>query len=313
MSICMPAFNAGKYIIEAVNSIISQTYTNWELIIVNDGSTDNTATELNKITDSRVKVYHQNNKGQCAAANRAFELSAGELIKFMDADDMISPNHLSEQVKVLHHSKNVIVRAQWGRFYKDDVTTFNLVTESPISGTKPFEWLVAAMTDKEIMLQCALWLIPREVLTKSGGWNEELSLINDFEFFIRVLLHADEIRSANDAIVYYRSSIAGSLSATNTLEGAWSAYQSVNQGVQYLLNKEDSERTKKVAADCFQRLVYTFYPLHKQVVLKAEQKVKELGGSDVSFPSGGYTKILSRFMGWKNTKKLKSAIKKNNG
>src|ERR1700761_7192282 len=92
VSICMPAYNAGNYIMAAINSVIDQSYQNWELIIVNDGSTDNTGTELENINDSRIKIYNQTNKGQCAAANAAFGFSTGELIKFMDADDLISPD-----------------------------------------------------------------------------------------------------------------------------------------------------------------------------------------------------------------------------
>lgn len=309
VSVCMPAYNAGEYIVDTVKSITDQSYTNWELIIVNDGSTDDTAAIINQLTDSRIKVFHQENKGQCAAANQAFQLSNGKLIKFMDADDLLSPNYIHNQVSMINGDNDVIAFAAWGRFYNNSLATFHLDDSFLTSSMKPAEWLIASMTDKQVMLQCALWLIPRKILEVSGLWNETLSLINDFEFFIRVLLCARELRFTNDAILYYRSGLAQSLSATTSAKGAESAYHSVNLGTQHLLKQETSNRVKKIAADCFQRLVYTFYPQHKAIVHKAALKVKELGGSSIAFPAGGYTKILESILGWKTTQYLKFIFK----
>ncbi|SDQ00406.1 Glycosyltransferase involved in cell wall bisynthesis [Mucilaginibacter sp. OK268] len=310
VSVCMPAYNAGEYIADTVKSISGQSYTNWELIIVNDGSTDDTAAILNQLTDTRIKVFHQENKGQCAAANWAFQLSNGELIKFMDADDLLSPNYIQNQVSAINGDDGVIAFAAWGRFYNNSLASFQLDDDFLKTSMKPAEWLIASMIGKQVMLQCALWLIPRKLLEASGLWNETLSLINDFEFFIRVLLCAHELRFTNDAILYYRSGLAQSLSATTSARGAESAYNSVDLGTQHLLNYEASDRVKKIAADCFQRLVYTFYPQHPVIVQKAELKVKELGGSSIAFPAGGYTKILASVLGWKATQYLKFIFKK---
>ncbi|MGF7038448.1 glycosyltransferase family 2 protein [Mucilaginibacter lappiensis] len=309
VSICMPAYNAGKYITEALNSIINQSYQNWEVIVINDGSTDNTALELEKISDIRVKKHHQENKGQCAAANKAFRLSQGDLIKFMDADDIISPDFIKEQVSKINGEKKIIAHASWGRFYKDDLATFTIAEDVILRDMKPADWLIASMTDKQVMLQCALWLIPREILDRSGLWNEKLSLINDFEFIIRVLLCADELKLAERATLYYRSGLASSLSATASKTGAESAYNAIDLGTQYLLRYENSNLVKKIAADCFQRLVYTFYPTHRSIINKAKSKVKELGGSGIPFPAGGYTKLLVRIIGWKATQQLKYSFK----
>lgn len=310
VSVCIPAYNAGEYIVDTIKSITDQSYINWELIIVNDGSTDDTAAILNQLTDVRIKVFHQENKGQCAAANRAFQLSKGDLIKFMDADDLLSPNYIQNQVAAINGDDNVIAFAAWGRFYNNSLATFQLDDDFLKTSTKPAEWLIASMTNKQVMLQCALWLIPRKLLEASGLWNETLSLINDFEFFIRVLLCAQELRFTNDAILYYRSGLAQSLSATTSARGAESAYNSVDLGTQHLLNYEASDRVKKIAADCFQRLVYTFYPQHQAIVQQAESRVKELGGSSIAFQAGGYTKILVLVLGWKTTQHLKSIFKK---
>lgn len=311
VSICMPAYNAGLYVIESINSVIDQTYKNWELIIVNDGSTDNTSEQLEKIQDDRIKICHQENKGQCAAANKAFSLSKGELIKFMDADDLISPDFIKNQVEVIAGSEKTIASASWGRFYNNDLNTFRLVTDSIESDRTPIDWLVESMTGKQVMLQCALWLIPRSILNASGLWNEELSLINDFEFFIRVLLKAEKISYTNNAILYYRSGLNQSLSGLKSKKGAESAYKSIDLGVKHMLDYENTPRIRNLAANHFQHFVYDFYPSHIAVISKAEQKIKEFGGSDILYASRGYTKTLSKLIGWKACKRIKSILSRN--
>ncbi|GAA3975287.1 glycosyltransferase family 2 protein [Mucilaginibacter dorajii] len=310
ISICMPAYNAGAYILQSIRSIQQQSYQNWELIVVNDGSRDYTAQELQTISDPRVQVFHQQNQGQCAAANKAFSMSKGTLIKFMDADDLLSDDFLKSQVEVMDNFTDTIGYAQWGRFYKNDLNTFKLST-GPVTGNmRPSDWLISSMQSAEVMLQCALWLIPRTIINKAGLWNEELSLINDFEFFIRVLLQAKELRYADKAILYYRSGLQNSLSSTTTLKGAKSAYLSTELGTGHLLNFSDRQEVRQLSANCFQRFVYTFYPDYPELVKKAEHKVAELGGSTIPFPAGGYTRVLANLLGWQVTKKIKKLLKR---
>lgn len=302
----MPAYNAGKYIAEAVRSIAEQTYTNWELIIVNDGSTDDTSFVLKQLTNPRIGIYHQENNGQCAAANKAFSLSKGRLIKFMDADDVISPGYIAEQVKRIGDNDDVVASAAWGRFYHNDVSTFK-VNEDLIRGDcKPIDWLVSSMDGKQAMMQCALWLIPRAVLEKSGLWDERLSLVNDFEFITRVLLQASEIRFAQNAVLHYRSGISNSLSALTSRPGIESAFTSIYEGTTYMLKHENSPRVRTAVADCLQNFVYAYYPHYPDIINKAQQRIDELGGSAAKYPAGGYTKMLNRIIGWKLTQKFKA-------
>ncbi|WP_439697060.1 glycosyltransferase family 2 protein [Mucilaginibacter sp. AW1-7] len=304
----MPAYNAGDYILQSVGSVISQSYPNWELIIVNDGSTDQTASILEGISDKRIKVYHQQNQGQCAAANRAFRLSGGSLIKFMDADDLLSPDFLRAQAAVLNNEDFDIAYASWGRFYDGDLSTFKPETGSVRGDMQPFAWLMASMTGREVMLQCALWLIPRPLLDKAGLWNEQLSLINDFEFFIRVLLNSKKLKYAETAVLYYRSGLAGSLSSGNSAKAAISAFRSIDLGTGHLLRYSDTPEVKQIAADCFRRFTFTFYPDYPELINQAEQRIKALGGSELPFSAGGATRILAALIGWKAAKKIKKHL-----
>jgi glycosyltransferase involved in cell wall biosynthesis len=94
VSIMMPAYNAEKYIEQAIESVLNQTYTNWELIIVNDGSKDGTEKVITRFHDQRIKAISQLNGGESAARNTALKAVKGEYLAFLDADDVFLPNHL---------------------------------------------------------------------------------------------------------------------------------------------------------------------------------------------------------------------------
>ena len=311
ISICMPAYNAGRFITEAIESVISQTYTNWELIIVNDGSVDDTLEKAEKFcSDKRIKIFTQENKGQCAASNAAFQHSKGDYIKFFDADDILSPKFLESQMNNLNGCVTKIASAKWGRFYGADLNTFNL-NQEPVWGTfKPVEWLNISLGSLYPMMQCALFLIPRNVLNKSSLWNEKLSLINDFDFIIRVMLASEEIVFSDEAILYYRSGIENSLSGQKSRKALESAYLSISLGLNRLIEAEDTLRTRKIVADTYKIWSYEFYPSASDLYRLSIEKVNSFGGSEVGFPCGGLTKFLVYFLGWKITKRLKLALAK---
>lgn len=101
VSVVMPAYNAGPYVAEAVRSVIAQTWANWELIIVDDGSTDDTRQLLAGFSDPRIRVIHQENRGCGNARNRAMDEMNGEFIAFLDADDVLPPRSIEARVEVL--------------------------------------------------------------------------------------------------------------------------------------------------------------------------------------------------------------------
>ncbi|OCX54563.1 hypothetical protein BEL04_10020 [Mucilaginibacter sp. PPCGB 2223] len=103
VSIIMPAFNAERFIAETILSVQNQTYQDWELIVIDDGSTDKTGEIVKNIqlTDKRIKYIYQQNKKQAAARNNAFGNAAGDWIAFLDADDLWHPEKLERQFKYI--------------------------------------------------------------------------------------------------------------------------------------------------------------------------------------------------------------------
>src|SRR4030095_13628930 len=101
VSVMMPVYNGERFIKQTIDSLLAQVYPDWELIIVNDGSTDRTSDIIGTYTDSRIKIVHQANRGEASARNSALKIMQGEFLAFLDADDLYLPNHLESTIKYL--------------------------------------------------------------------------------------------------------------------------------------------------------------------------------------------------------------------
>ncbi len=310
VSVLMPAYNAENYIGNAIESVLKQTYHNLELIVVNDGSTDKTEEVLGAIHDNRLKVVHQNNQGQCTACNRAYAESSGTYIKFFDADDLLSSNCIELQLQRLNGSEDKVASAEWGRFYNNDLSTFKLNPESVWKDMSPIDWLVDSLQQGVNMMQCGLWLIPRAVLEKSGLWDERLSLNNDFDFFIRVLLNSEQVIFTPEAKLYYRSGNANTLSGILNRDALEKAILSNKLGVEHLLKFENSLRVRKICANVLQQWAYQAYPQFPDLSTQLEDWIKRLGGSNVPLSGGEMRRALATIVGWKNAKKVHAIYEK---
>lgn len=112
VSILLPVYNAGKYLQESVESILTQTYTSFELLILDDGSTDGCTDFLNDIADNRIRLIKRMHN-YIATLNYGLSIARGRYIARMDADDKMFPTRLEEQVKVLEADKNIIICASY--------------------------------------------------------------------------------------------------------------------------------------------------------------------------------------------------------
>ncbi|MFZ0408267.1 MAG: glycosyltransferase family 2 protein [Cyanobium sp.] len=308
VSICIPCYNAAPYVAQAIDSILAQSWSAIEIIVVNDGSTDGSGTILDSYTSPVLRVIHQVRRGQCAAANRAYAEAQGELIKFFDADDLLAPESIEQQVRRLNGRTDSVASAQWGRFYNDDLSTFALNPQSVWRDLPSLDWLTEAWADARPMMQCGLWLIPRSILERSGGWDESLTLINDFEFFARVLCHAREVLFTPEATLYYRSGLQGSLSGQKSRKAVESAFHSLLKGTGYLLKRRSDSEARLSCANVLQNFIYTYYPAHPDLRQKVQVRVEELGGSQLPPPGGPQYQKLRKLIGWKLSKRLKRSL-----
>lgn len=299
VSIIIPCYNAERYVGASLDSALAQTYPNIEIIAVNDGSTDATATVLRSYEARGVTVIEQANRGQCAAANAGFRQATGDLIKFMDADDLISPDHIALQVARIATATDEIAMGEWGRFYGDDHTKADFPDRAMYRDAEPVEWLATEWLDAKPMTQCGCFLIPRNILERVGLWDERLSLINDFEFFTRVLLAARRIVFTPGALMYYRSGLPSSLSGRTSRRAVESAFLSSTLAVEHLLAAENSGRTRIASANVLRYLDYMYYPYHADLRAQARRRADELGGGNIEPDGPPAFHALRKFVGWR--------------
>ncbi len=114
ISIILPVYNVEKYIVKSIQSVLAQTYTNFELLIIDDGSPDNSIALAKQFKDTRIKIFQKKNGGLSDARNYGLERAEGEYIYFMDSDDWIEPDLLEDNIKLLKkQGANVVVFGYW--------------------------------------------------------------------------------------------------------------------------------------------------------------------------------------------------------
>lgn len=313
VSIIIPAYCAERYIDAALDSARAQTHRDLEIIVVDDASADATAERISvhAAADPRVRPFRlSKNSGQCAALNHGLGQARGKFIKFFDADDVIAPEFITVQLAALAAKPRHLAYGSWGRF--TEKTTEAAFTPHPgwHDSDNSIDWILETWGDTEPMYQCALFLIPRTLLEEVGGWNEQLNLINDFEFFTRLVLASDGIRFTSEARLYYRSGLTSSLSQQRTRIAWRSASLSTILATEHALKAEDSPRTRSACANMLQALVYEMYPNCPDIIVKLEQRVANLGGSDITPKGGNSFTMIRRLIGWKSARHLQIATGK---
>ncbi len=303
VSILIPCYNAEGWIVDTIKSALAQTWYNKEIILVDDGSKDNTLNVAKQFAPRRVKIISQSNQGASAARNRLLLEAQGDFIQYLDADDLLATDKIERQAQLLSAGNaNCIAAGEWVRFYNSPTEAY-FIPEPVWSDMSPVDWLICSWEGGGMMPLHA-WLVPRQIAEKAGDWNEGLSLNDDGEYFCRVVLASRGIKFCPGAKSYYRSSIKGSLSGTNSRKALESAIKSLELCTNHLLVKENSPRTRHACATAFQRFIYSTYPDAPDLIQMAEAKVQSLGGSDLK-PSGGQCfQFLTHLGSWKLAKQL---------
>jgi glycosyltransferase involved in cell wall biosynthesis len=181
ISVIIPVYNAEKTIRETINSVLNQTLSDFELIVINDGSTDSTLEIIQSTQDHRLKVFSYPNAGLPVSRNRGFYHSVGEFIAFLDADDLWTADKLEAQLIALRTNPKAAVAYSWtdlidesGQFLREcchitengDVYAKLLLTCFVASGSNP--------------------LIRRQAFVEVGGFDESIAASQDFDLYLRL-------------------------------------------------------------------------------------------------------------------------------
>lgn len=212
ISVIMPVYNGGKYFKEAVESISKQTYKDFELIIINDGSTDDSLQVLNKLAegDGRIKIISRENKGIVHSLNEGVKLSQGQYIARMDADDVSMPERLEKQINFMESNQDLVLCGTWAK--KIDET-----------GNKIGEYKVP-VTSSEIRKRILFHnpfihpsvMFRKDVFENVGGYNSFFKYIEDYELWTR-LVFRHKTDNLPEMLLKYRIQ-GGQLTKKNNLE-----------------------------------------------------------------------------------------------
>lgn len=188
ISVIMPAFNSASYISESINSVLSQDYANIELIIINDGSTDNTASIIKECLDNyeqtdskRFKVQYVEtvNQGVSAARNHAIKIANGDWIAFCDADDVWFPSKISNQLRQLNGCSWSYTDSYYmGEDYAENTRRSDL---SSLPCGHIFEQLIT-----ENIITTSSVLVRKSILLECGGFDESLEALEDWQLWLTI-------------------------------------------------------------------------------------------------------------------------------
>ncbi len=198
VSVIIPAYNGDRYIVQAVESVLSQTFTDLEIIVVDDGSTDATRQVLEPYLD-RIRYIYQENQGVAAARNRGIKEAKGDLIAFLDQDDFFLPDKLAAQVALFIASPSLgIVNSGW-----------RLVNEQGeiISDIKPWQYFPKLDLETWIVQMPVLpsaMMFSRKWLELAGGFNSEFDSVDDSDLVIRLTVLGCEAAWLPQVTVCYR-------------------------------------------------------------------------------------------------------------
>lgn len=180
VSVIMAAYNAEQTIDEAVQSILNQTYNQFEFLIVNDGSTDLTDKKLEAYNDPRIRIISQENKGCVNATTRAFNLSKGQYIAIMDADDISLPERLERSVNFLDNNPSCVVVGT-GYINRNIETGTDETVVPPGNDRELRRFLLSADPFKHPSI-----MVRSTALKKIGGYNTKIDHGFDYELYSRL-------------------------------------------------------------------------------------------------------------------------------
>gem|GEM_PF-5610097 len=182
----MPVYNGSKYIAKAIQSVLDQTHQNFELIIVDDGSTDETVSIVNSFIKSLKEKIHlicQSNGGVSVARNTALNLAQGEWVAFLDCDDVWKIDKLEKQLKIANANKSVGLIYSYADFVDEELES--VINYSRINYNYRGSSLIELFC-KDFLITSSV-MIRRQVIQGIGHFNSLLRVGEDYEFFLRVL------------------------------------------------------------------------------------------------------------------------------
>jgi glycosyltransferase involved in cell wall biosynthesis len=225
-------------------------------------------------------VEAQENQGASAARNKAFSLCQGDYIQWLDADDLLDPQKISQQMGALKQSGDgarTLLSGAWGSFiFRPHAAKFS---PTPLwCDLSPVEWLLRKF-EHCVFMQTGNWLVSRRLSEASGPWNTKLLGDDDGEYFCRVVAASEAIRFVPQAKTFYRVPTSMNLSHIGNSDRKMEAhFLSMKLHIVHLRALVDSERARFVCIKYLQWWLLWFYPQRPDLVSQLQSMAVELGG-----------------------------------
>jgi len=216
VSIIIPCYNCERWVQQAVESCLNQTYPNIEIIVVDDGSTDGSREVLRHFVP-RIRLETGPNRGGNSARNRGFAHSTGEYIQYLDADDYLEPEKIARQVRFLERTKADVVYGDWRHRRHHPNGSFSYLDGIEVAGAQ--QDILAALLSFRLVNGGAV-LYRRQTVKQVGGWDETLHAFQDMDFFTSVALSGAKIRYQPGCHFIYRK--YGAVTVSTSSFSRWS-------------------------------------------------------------------------------------------
>ncbi len=298
VTVIIPAYNAAHTIEKTIQSVLNQNYAPMEIIVINDGSTDETEKVVKQYQHSIIYVT-QKNAGVSAARNLGYSLAKGDFIQYLDADDMLAENKINIQVEALLTANADVAYGNWVKFNEGENTFKEIeVIEKEIIGDAEIELLTNFWTPLAAMLYT------KRIADKIGSWNLTLPIIQDARYALDAAMLGASFIYTPMKVAYYRVSENKSLSTKNKLAFINDCFENAKQidalwRVNYIQSPHRKEAIIKVLRFC----ISEFSRLDKS---KHSEAINYLLSIEPNYlPNNkGLLHSLSKVFGYKNAEKI---------
>ncbi len=218
ISVVIPCFNAKKFLSETLAALRAQSFTDWEAIVIDDGSTDNSSDIAWGLSqaDKRIGVCWQTNWGVSLSRNRGVELAKADIIAFLDADDIWHPNFLKEMFAFMQEKPARAVGFARARFVSLEGVATGAVSRSKLTNLSTADFLAGNPTTT-----CSNLVVRREAFLQSGGFKKGLNHAEDQLWLLQMHLSGQLIEGLDKILLDYRTNNTGLSSDVEAMRKGW--------------------------------------------------------------------------------------------
>lgn len=296
VSVIIPCYNCEEYLEDTLQSVQEQTYSNIELVLVDDGSTDGTREIIERHEEDAV-CHFGPNRGASAARTTGTELSSGDVIQYLDADDRLRPEALEKRVDALWSEDADVAYSAYQRLVEDG--------DSFSQGARVEKTLEDVHPDPEIATVGAFWLPPaaltyrRRIVEKIGEWNDSLPVIQDARFLQDAAFHGARFVKVPEVLAEYRDHDDGSLSSQDQHAFNRDIWVNARQIEERWRNqqRELTDAQKKVLASAYNHCARSLFGIDRTLYEQSVNRVLALAPHMASEQLQWYTKA-ERYLGY---------------